>query len=682
MKRIRHIYSAFFIILLFLPGLYAGGTLPEDIRFRDLTRGFSYEYLYALKEGKIWIKPNTVNTGIKGEWKLFNETGVPSGKHARSFKTGDYITQFSTEGTMIAAVSNRGRFYFWQPTYFEDTVWREETGAPFADTLYLPENRTWTFAFSVMRAPWKRETPMHEKDIVSWWEDVDGNRTEFGLTATMFCVAPDGQRIRFTDTGLPTSWNRAITSPERGRFIIENISASASTIFVINKTGKMYTRMYDYELDGGGPALRWVFDRGRRTKGDEVAPIMTSIRTYPLPGWRAQEPLSELLVPGKKGKAAITERITILLTGKGNASRELRVQGRDSSGRYGYWKKMIFDRSWEFVETGEKFSDNDIISDYLGKATEGRKLDKNYSGKVTKSGEADLKAELLNFYYHNSPATIRIHVNNKHFDMIFHTVDLWSATVQKKYHPELVGHPSGEPRLLQGAIEIPDNVLNSADPEIKEVVDTWFREFNTEPIAFTVSADDRRVLIKSKTLQRSLRKNLDYEFRGSIKFDLLNSNYRNESSKSIFLAMADDPNLKFPPSSPLPGMKDVERLIELNEKAVDDIEDLNSRIKRSSCSAGCLTSCILPIYYIFNGAVTVIGLPHWDMEDSSPATRENITQLGGVSYTGGAPLKEHASMNLREGFENPGDYEQAVEIIKNRLSRLYKLREELNLRKN
>lgn len=677
MKSIRYLYFIITPLLLCIPALSAE-ELPDDIWLRDLRHGFSYEYLYALKDGRIWIKPNTKNTGVTGRWQLFNKTGLPSGKNAESFKDGHRITQLSTEGTMLAAVSDRGRFYFWQPTYFEETVWHEETGAPFEDVLYLPDNKTWCFSFSVMRAPWKRETRMHENDIVTWWEDADGNRTEFGFTATMFCVTPDGQRIRYTDTGLPTSWNRAITSPERGRFIIENISASASAIFVINKTGKMYTRMYDYELDGGGPALRWVFERGKRTEGDEIAPIMTSIRTYPMPGWREQEPVNDLLSKERGGRAAITAKITIVLTGKGNASRELRVQGRDSSGRYGYFRKMIFDKTWKFVETGEKFSDAEIIKDYLGKAPEGKPLDKNYSGKVFKSGEPDLRVELIDFYYHNSPATLRIHVNGKHFDMTFHTADLWSPTVQKKFHPELVGHPSGEPRLLQGAIVIPEDILNSSDPDIKNTVDKYFREFNKEPIAFTVSADDRQVLIESKTLQRSLKKNLSYEFRGSLKFNLINENYKNGYlTESIFIAIAGNPELELPSDTASITADKIQSLTALNEKALDDLKSLNKKIKRESCSSGCISSCILPLYYIFNGCVTITGLPHWDMSKSSPGTRENITQLGGVSYTGGTPLKEHAAMNLKECFDNPEDYDLAVEIIENRLSKLRIISDEL-----
>lgn len=680
----RFICSILILILLFILPASALEKLPDDIYFRNLEQGFSHEYLYALKDGRIWIKPNTGNTGVKGEWELFNKTGLPCGDDVPSFGDGDRIVQFSTEGTMIMALSDRGRFYIWQPTYFGETDWHEETGAPFSGPLYMPANRTWCFSFSTMTAPWKRQTPMHEKDIVSYWEDIDGNRTEFGFTATIYMVDPDGQRIRFTDTGLPTSWSKAIASPERGRFIIDKMSASASVIFVMNSTGKMYTRLYDFELDGGCPALRFVYNREKRTKGDEIAPLMTSIRTHPLPDWREQEPIREVIESRKGGgSAAITGNITILLTGKGNGSRELRVQGRDSRGRYGYWRKMLYAAAWEFMETGERFGDDEIIRDYPGRAPEGRTLDKNYSGKVSKCGEGELKAELLDFYYFNTPATLRIHVNGKYFDMKFHTVDLWSPTVQKKFYPELIGHPSGEPKLLQGAIEIPEELLNSADPDIRSTVDKYFREFNKEPIAFTVSADDRSVYIESKTLMRSLGKSLDYTTHGSLKFELVNREYiADQQEMSVFMEMAVRPELLLPADSSLMNEPEsIERLLDLNEKALEEISDINKSMQRENLRSGCVSSCILPLYYLFNGCVTILGIPHWNMDDSTPGTRENITQLGGVSYTGGSPLKKHAWMNLREGFDDSADYETAVSIIKERIVKLRELRRGISRKK-
>ena len=657
--------------------------LPDDIYFKNLKQGFSCEYLYVLKDGKIWIKPNKRNTGIAGDWELFNKTGVPWGKNASSFRDTDRIVQFSTEGTMITAVSNQGRFYIWQPTLTENTTWSDKTGSPFTDILFLPENKTWCFSLSTMTAPWKRITPMSANDIVSYWEDIDGNRTEFGFTATIYMVDPGGQIIRYTDTGLPASWSRAFASPERGRFIIENLSASASAVFVINKSGRMYTRMFDYELEGGCPALRFVYKREKRTGGEDIAPLMESIRTLPLPDWREQEPVEEILLNRKNrsGKAAITKNITILLTGKGNSARELRVQGRDSKGYYGYWKKMISGSKWEFVRTDELFDETEIITDYPEELPGGKTQDKNYKGKLTKSGEADLSVELIGFYYFNTPATLRVHSNGKFFDLIFHTVDLWSPAVQKKYIPELIGHPSGEPKLLQGAIEIPPDLLNSSDPEIKNIIDNYFLEFNLQPIAFTVSADDRKVFIKSKILQRSLYKSMDYELRGCIKIDLVNDDYdKNPDAEKFFTPMAIRPGLEIPADTASLTKKDipaVDKLIELNKNALEEIQNINKKLKRENCTSGCVSSCILPVYYIFNGIVTVIGLPHWDLGDSSPGTAENITQLGGVSYTGGTPLTEHASMNIKEAFDDSDDYRNAAYIISRRLTELNGLRNKL-----
>jgi len=51
-------------------------------------------------------------------------------------------------------------------------------------------------------------------------------------------------------------------------------------------------------------------------------------------------------------------------------------------------------------------------------------------------------------------------------------------TAQEKNSPELVGNPAGEPKLLQGTLEIPEGLLNSKDPDIKETIDRYFLRFN------------------------------------------------------------------------------------------------------------------------------------------------------------------------------------------------------------
>ncbi|MGD0022609.1 MAG: hypothetical protein ABSC54_09940, partial [Smithellaceae bacterium] len=508
------------VLIGFGPNAYGLDQLPANVYLKNSQQGISYESYYALKDGKIWIKPNETTTGIKGEWKLFDGTGVPFGKDVPSFKPDDKIVAFSTDGTMIVAVAGSGRFYFWQPTLEEKTTWDEEIGSPFSDALYLPKNKSWGFGFSILRAPWKRLTPMH--DIVTYWEDVDGNKTQFGLTATIYVVDPAGQKIYFTDTGLPATFNRAFTSPERGTFIIENMSAAASTIFVINETGKMYTKMMDAEIEGGGPALLFTYKRGKRPKADEIVPIMDAWRSLPLPDWREQEPIPEVRDDRMK-QAIITRNITIIQTGEGNAARELRVQGRNSAGKYGYYFKKIFDPSWNFKITNENFDNKIIVKNYLQEARKGAKLDKTYTGKLEQIFVPSLQVELIDFYYFSSSATLRVHVKGKQFDMKFHTVDQWNMTAQEKGHPELVGNPAGEPKLLQGTLEIPEVVLNSPDPDIKETVNHYFKRFHLAAFAFSVLADDKRVFIQSKIVQRASLSYMDYVFRRRITMDLVNT---------------------------------------------------------------------------------------------------------------------------------------------------------------
>jgi hypothetical protein len=649
------------------------------VYLKNRQQGISYENYYGLKDGKIWIKPNESTTGIKGEWKLFNGTGIPSGKDVPSFQHDDKIAEFSTDGTMIVAVSNTGRFYLWQPTIQKNTTWEEEIGSPFSDALYLPKNKTWSLGFSVLRAPWKRLTPMH--DIVTYWEDIDGNKTQFGLTATIYVVAPDGQKIYFTDTGLPATFNRAFTSPERGAFIIENMSTAASTIFVINETGKMYTRMIDAEIEGGGPALKFTYKRGKRTKDDEIVPIMEAMRSLPLPDWLEQEPISEALDDRMK-QAAITRNITILQTGEGNAARELRVQGRNSAGKYGYYFKKIFDPSWSFKITNEHFKNDIIIKNYLQEARKGRTLDKTYAGRLKQIFAPPLHVELVDFYYFSTPATLRVHIKDKQFDMKFHTVDQWGMNAQEKGHPELVGNPAGEPKLLQGTLEIPEQLLNSKDPDIKKTIDRYFRRFNMVAFAFQVTADDQKVFIQSKMIQRASLSYMDYDFRRRITMNLVNPDNNSIVIPALaFTAMAKSSTLEAPRDWQSMTKKDIpqiKKLIALNKNVLWKMKILNLKSKLEHIKTGLMATTGAGIYYIYDGIFNLIGLPSYPMLPSSPYINEELSEFGGLTYTGGDIMLDHARLNFLLAFKDMPDYKNAESIVKQRIALLNNLQKRLS----
>src|SRR4029079_5268086 len=110
--------------------------------------------------------------------------------------------------------------------------------------------------------------------------------------------------------------------------------SSAGTLFVINNAGEMYTKMDDFDLNGRTSMFFEYTYRPYKSNlsGMDFKSTMSPFG-LPLKEWQKQ--------PGIKlnGKAGISRKITILQTGYGNASRELRVAGINQSGLKGFYFK-------------------------------------------------------------------------------------------------------------------------------------------------------------------------------------------------------------------------------------------------------------------------------------------------------------------------------------------------------
>ncbi len=626
---------------------------PEHVYFRDGSQDFGFENYYVLRDGKIWVKPNKQTSGVDGEWKLFDGTGVPFGDKAKSFGKDDRVVSFSSEGLFIMAVSSTGRMYCWQPTIDKHTVWQDVLGAPTASDLIMPKNSGWSFSLSVVYAPYKRLTPMH--DIDSYYEDIDGNKVEFGLTATSYVVDPDGQRIRYWDTGLPPSWGKAFASPERGKFVIKGMSASGSTIFVADESGKMYTRMMDYEMNGSPPGLRYTYEHTHRT--DKVQTLFEAIRSLPVPDWR-EHPAIVL-----EGDAAITGKITIRMTGEGNAGRELRVQGRDSTGKYGYYFKPIFADVWSFQETGEVFSDAASVKVKAAERTQGRPMDKDYSGKMSVFMSKDVKADLLGFYYYNTPSTLRITTKSgKTFDLILHTVDLWSQTAQQKYTPELIGSPIGEPKLLSGTIEIPQDVLESKEPEVKELLEHYFLGINKLVNFLTVAATDEKVQITGHRIQRESTAYMDYRIGRKIDISVSRKLDPSEAIelKDAYTFLASMSELEFDHDDALTkdDLPVLKQKLEMNKEALKKVKKIRRARFWHSLARGLIGSSSSVIFEVVNGIISI-----FDIVDKHQLS-------GGISLKGGDVLLDYQGVNYRLAFSGSQDYSRAKDILNARIDKL------------
>jgi hypothetical protein len=315
-----------------VPECYEGvdeGDLPERVIFRSTRTTFNGRWFAALQDGRIWVKPNTDQGQAPGDWTLLG-TGLPAGADVHRFDPPTEIIELSADGTWLHALSSAGVFY--RGTDLTGDVhasftWSDAWGHPGATgpgiTTEFPTTHGWSVSDS-------------QGAGVNHYEDRLGTSHSVGLgVAHLYRLGADGRALIFNDWWLPADWSRQICLPDRGTFFAENLSASASTIFIVGALGELYTRLYDFDTSGENDTLEFSF---------LISAPAGQTRALPAEDWRRQPDIT----PG-----LITRRITIFQDGQGNAARVLRVEGVQN-GRTGFYFKRIFDAAWSFEETGHR----------------------------------------------------------------------------------------------------------------------------------------------------------------------------------------------------------------------------------------------------------------------------------------------------------------------------------------
>ena len=357
---------------------------------------FNTRYYLRVENGGISIKPNRERTGLDGKWEPL---AIPA--QAR----GD-IREISADGDNLIAVSGSGRVFYMKFSTFK---WQLDWGMPASAILYLPANRSWAIA--------------HKGPEVGGYEDPDGKfmAISAGVT-TLYSLSKDGRTLQYADPWLHPEFNYFINTPLRGRFTAEAMSASASTIFLIGKNGRMFTRLADFDSLGTDPLLKYSFEPC--AKSDVIR--------LPSEDWREQPRIND----------RITAKITILQNGRGNAARELRVEGVDGEGNGGYYSKRIFGEAWTFVKTGAV-----VAGPFLeaGPEETAPSIDRDYALEYKRLPAG---SRLLEF----SPGNVAaIAIPGIETRLLFHT----RGTV--------FPNRPGDPTVLYGTIELPLALMNSGD---------------------------------------------------------------------------------------------------------------------------------------------------------------------------------------------------------------------------
>lgn len=478
--------------------LFASDLTPPDragVYIKTRTETFNSRYYYALKDGRIWFKPNAETTGKNEPWRLFGKEGLPDNPGIFGFSTYPKpraITEIYADADELLAVDDTGLFHLKtakSKSFSSDDLWHEIWGFPKTDRLYHNEFSKEARAITLGR---------RHGDAL-WHEDIRGNAHHYGSmgTTTIYVLSKDGRKVRFTDNGLPADFSHSLCLPERGRFVAENLAASASMLFVIDKHGDMRTHLEDYDLNGGaGIFFNYSYGPVPKNSLPGTDP-KTTFNTWALPmdNWDNEfypheQPRIEL-----KGKARLSKDITILLTGHGNAERELRVAGYDEDGNEGYYFKKIFEREWAFKQADvrinpERLLDNEDVL-HPERAMLARSEDERYSGEIDIPGLGKRQVELVDFNLECSPAKLLITPGSggPAVEAELHTIEAWTGI--KRLDP---GY-DGTPKIMYGT-------LIAKDPENAPAV---LRNRHLDTFAFSVRASTDYIEIMEANAPKGAR---------------------------------------------------------------------------------------------------------------------------------------------------------------------------------
>jgi len=446
------------------------GQMPDKVYIKTATQTFNKDYQFILADGRIFYKSRT---GAKGpaEWEPL-ETGLPYSKIGK-FKTPKRVIALAGDVDSILAMDEDGKiyeYYFERTTIRRHLTWYHVMGFPTKGQLAL--NRT-----TGNSRAWTAGTRRSE---VLWYEDIFGNQHHYGSMGieTYYMMNEEGDTIRFSDSGLPADLSRSMPLPERGAFIARNISASASTLFVINDAGEMYTRLIDFDTMGGDPMFfRYSYKNEKQPyKGTQY---ITNFNEWGLPNeeWTKQPaiPLS--------GQARITRHITIFQTGQGNNARELRVGGLSPEGKTGFYYKNLKDTEWQFTEMPMHFAEESFLDTTVDPTTLRRpKQEIEYNGSVKLPEGNEMALSIPDFMMSDGDCTLKFTLGSETADIKMYPVEIWS------YMYRLDPGMDGTPKLFFVTFSLEDLDKQNLSPEFKTVIETLFKDKNLELFACRAEA--------------------------------------------------------------------------------------------------------------------------------------------------------------------------------------------------
>ncbi len=432
--------------------------LPERVDLKSSQHSSNRNYYFALRDGELFVKPNFERTGKRGAWEKVKVPACLDGDIKSIAADDDELIAINSENTIFGmdqALSKPSRFN-----------WASRWGIPFwhGPGFTVPEDSpAWT---------WSVISPRESQ----YWVDPAGNRHEVGegKVSHIFSLASDRQRITMNDPWLPIDRSYEVCTPRRGALKIQNLSASGSVLFVVDRFGDLYTRLWDFDIAG---LDNLFFQYSYEDQTGLADPVIQ------LPGahW-VQQPK----IPGR-----ITDRISITTVGRGTEHRTLRVEGWDESGRFGFWEKDLYElespKAWKFVSTPKASQLGRKIANPAGDASaraSGQTEDARYV--LTEGG---FSGEIPDFNLHCNRSVLRINLpDGKLLDLDLHLDDQIRALVRARGLDD-------QPRQVAGTIEVTDEAREIAaeNPAAADFIQSHFGEAKFTPALLNATTSEIEV---------------------------------------------------------------------------------------------------------------------------------------------------------------------------------------------
>ncbi len=422
--------------------------LPDRVLFRTATRSFNQHYYVALHQGQIWVKPNSeAAVAAEGPWRVLGDSGLPEGGSLPRFGAPQSIVELSADGIHLHALSAQGHFYrgdnLTNSWLVEGTFnWTDRWGWPLGEGPGMSAQWSPTLGWSV--------SDSHPLGV-GHYEDLNGTQHPVGLgVAHIYRLGPDGRRVHFNDWVLPNDWSRQICGPQRGTFTAVNISASASTIFLLGADGRMFTRLYDFDTGGENPLLTYSYI---------VPEASGTTRRLPAEPWHEQPSI---------GEGEVTTRITIFRDGQGNAARGLRVEGT-RQGQTGFFFKQIYDTEWQF-EVTDRPLEAPLVTP--APAAPPAPDDQAMTGALTSDGGGTLALQVDDFNIHCSPSHVRLSVGGAPVTVAGQPLEMELHHVHTlvTHSRDTLYWQAGEAAPVQAALLIPHTISQIDAPAARQAV--------------------------------------------------------------------------------------------------------------------------------------------------------------------------------------------------------------------